>query len=378
MTAELRYAQFADFSRICKFLDQYWERNYIYVRKPELFKWTFGRTDLWDQEGYSIALMEDKDELVGILGAIPFEFNCLGQTQRAVWIVNHLVSPDHRRGPLAMKLLSAFRRSPYDVNIAFGLSSHLVPMYQIMRWKVLKAIPRHFAILPNATKRASRVIALAHADWDADRAEALADRFRIDKIIAPPTVPFSRSVPETWDRRDWPLMASNTIGAARDKNYLTWRYLNHPCFEYRFRAVPEGDRTGILVWRLETIRQSTISRSEDIDRIGRVVEFLPVSRNNAGNLLSILWHELLEADALGADYYGYHGEHEIWLEEFGFRATETHPDGQMMPALFQPLDSNPATVLGAVVAQGDLPCYPGEAHSVWYWTKSDSDQDRPN
>ena len=60
-----------------------------------------GRADLWDQEGYSFALMEDKDEIVGILGAIPFVFNRLGQSFRAVWFANYMVRPEYRRGALS-------------------------------------------------------------------------------------------------------------------------------------------------------------------------------------------------------------------------------------------------------------------------------------
>ena len=80
MTIDLRYAQFGDFPRIRNFLDQHWQKDYVYVRQPELFGWTFGRADLWDQEGYSFALMEDKEQVVGILGAIPFVFNRLGES----------------------------------------------------------------------------------------------------------------------------------------------------------------------------------------------------------------------------------------------------------------------------------------------------------
>ncbi len=50
MTIEIRYAKIGDYPRISGFLDQYWERDYIYVRNPKLFDWTFGRNELWHQE----------------------------------------------------------------------------------------------------------------------------------------------------------------------------------------------------------------------------------------------------------------------------------------------------------------------------------------
>ena len=62
-----------------------------------------------------------------------------------------------------------------------------------------------------------------------------------------------------WDEKDWPNSshAAQTIGAARDTDFLTWRYKNHPDFDYKFLIVPEGKRTGLAVWRLETIRTET-------------------------------------------------------------------------------------------------------------------------
>ena len=68
MAIDLRYAQADDYSRISTFLDRFWAKDHIYVRMPQLFEWTFGRRRVWDKEGYSFALAEDKGEIIGILG----------------------------------------------------------------------------------------------------------------------------------------------------------------------------------------------------------------------------------------------------------------------------------------------------------------------
>ena len=317
MTIGLRYAQFGDFPRIRNFLDQHWQKDYVYVRQPELFGWTFGRADLWDQDGYSFALMEDQDDIVGILGAIPFVFNRLGQSFRAVWFANYMVRPEYRRGPLAMRLLSAFHRPPYSLEIVFGLNPRVVPIYQRLGWRLLNPIPRHFVVLPDAIERMKELIRMAHPDCDSHRAEGLASRFTL-KEMSDSSVPFARELPESWDRCDWPEIASRSIGAARDADYLTWRYLKHPSFQYRFLTVSEGHRTGLAVWRLEGIRRNTSHGTEEVDKIGRLVEFLPASRNNAAQLLSVFWNQLRAAGALGADFFGYHSENNslaggVWL-----------------------------------------------------------------
>ena len=95
------------------------------------------------------------------------------------------------------------------------------------------------------------------------------------------------------------------------------------------------------MWRLETIRRATSQGDVEEDRLGRMVEFLPASAGNARHLLAAFTYELSDMKALGADYYGYHSETRHYLEEFGFRSTDAHPDGPSVPSRFQPVDDKP-------------------------------------
>jgi len=378
MTIEFRYAEFGEYHRISQFLDEYWTKNHVYVRTAELFEWTFSRSSLWDHAGYSFALAEDRDELVGILGGIPFIFNSLGQVSWAIWLVNFMVRPDYRRGPVALRLLNMFRRHPYDAIIAFGNNPSIVPLYRALRAQTLSEMPRHVAVLPGAEKRMVSLLRMAHPEWPAHRAEALAHAFRLAHQALEVSAWSGNSLPPSWDSCDWPQIASQTVGAARDLDYLKWRYQAHPCFDYRFITVPEGNRTGLAVWRLETIHRVTSQGPEAVDRIGRLVEFLPASRSNAKDLLSLFWRELYDADALGADYYGYHGEIATWLRAFGFHGVEGHPDGRAIPSRLQPLEQSDGCLRSAVFVHDKVPKCSVESHCIWYWTKSDADQDRPN
>jgi hypothetical protein len=231
--------------------------------------------------------------------------------------------------------------------------------------------------MPDAVGRMVSLLQLACPAWQADRAEALACHFR---LVALPkvSVKCTETLSPSWDDDDWPQIASHTVGAARNLDYLTWRYIEHTCFNYRLITVPEGDRTGLAVWRLETIRGAASQGLEEVDRLGRLVEFLPVSRNNAKDLLALFWQALHTADALGADYYGYHGRIGGWLRDLGFHDVESHPDGLAIPARFQPLENKGGRILSAIFVSADVPPCAVDPHCVWYWTKSDADQDRPN
>ena len=65
------------------------------------------------------------------------------------------------------------------------------------------------------------------------------------------------------------------------------------------------------------------------------------------------------------------------LEEAGFVDTSAVEDGERMPARFQPLDGKGGGILSAMFLKEPAPGFLA-ADSPWYWTKSDSDQDRPN
>lgn len=376
MTVEFRYAGRGDYPGISRFLDTYWAKDHAYVRLPQLFEWTFGREHLWQHDGYSFALAADKGEIVGILGGIPYVFNCLGSTSLGVWTVNYMVRPDYRRGATALRLLDMFRRS-FSATVSFGNNTEIVPLYRALRARLLMDMPRHFTVLPNAVGRMVNLLQLTYPDWSSQRAEELAHAFsRID--VPQTSVPSSNTLPATWDTHDWSCLAPRMIGAVRDLNYLTWRYSAHPCFQYRFLTAPEGDRTGLVVWRLETIRRDTPQGLVEVDRIGRLVEFLPASRDNAEVLLSLFWRALTEADAIGADYYNYHGESRMWLLDLGFPATNSHPDGQAIPSRFQPLESKGGRILSTIFVPASVPLCSDDPQCNWYWSKSDSDQDRPN
>jgi hypothetical protein len=377
MGLEFRFARLDEYPRISLFLHQHWAQNHVYCRMSDLFDWTFHRADRWDPQGYSFAIAEDDGELAGILGGIPFRFNQLGRSTDGMWIVNYVIRPDHRKGTAALQLLSQFRRPEYDPVIAFGINPATSAIYRVLRGQVLDEIPRHFLVLPEGCGRMADLMRNAWSDWTGERAREMADAFALRRPL-PENVEAGDLIPRTWDECEWPAIAQRTIGAARDAAYLTWRYRRHPVFEYRFLTVRDGSMTGLAVWRIETIRKQTPAGRVDLDRIGRLVEFLPASAANAEALFSAFVHALRQENAFGADFYGYHGQTRCWLKQLGFRDTLQHPDGRAIPSRFQPLDGKGGGILSAMFLRSDLPACGDAGDCPWYWTKSDSDQDRPN
>ncbi len=286
MSIQFRYVGLAEYPRVSQFLDEYWAKNHVYVREQPLFDWTFTRKSHWqDQDAtYSFAVAEDGDEIVAILGGIPFTFNCLGKSSKAVWIVNYAVRPDHRRGPAALQLLSTFRKPPFQTVIAAGLNPASTIIYKVLRGVVLPEMPRHFAVFPNAVERTADLLQLTYPEWTRERAASLTQAFVLTEN-GENSAEHGKTLPASWDQIDWPEIASHTVGAARDTDYLNWRYVQHPSFKYGIVTVPEGDRNGLAVWRLETIQRETPAGRVPVDRLARLVEFLPASESTGQELM---------------------------------------------------------------------------------------------
>jgi hypothetical protein len=66
------------------------------------------------------------------------------------------------------------------------------------------------------------------------------------------------------------------------------------------------------------------------------------------------------------------------LNELGFREVPSGGDGLAIPTHFQPLDSKGGVILSAMFAHPGVASCSLSSDCPWYWTKSDSDQDRPN
>lgn len=377
MPVTFRFARADEYAQISRFIDEFWAKDHIYVRNKPLFDWTFHRTTHWPEDQYSFSLSEDGGELTGILGGIPFTFNNFGKTSHGVWIVNYVVRPDHRKGTAALQLLSTFRRPEFDPVIAFGINPATSAIYRVLRGRVLPQIPRSLLLLPEARDRFSKLLQIAYPEAASSDAENLTEFFARPLQYEIP-VNATTDIPAAWDECDWPTIASSTVGVARDAEFLRWRYQQHPCFEYRFLVVAEGRRHGLLVWRLETIRKQTESGRADVDRIGRLVEFLPTSEANAEKLVAALVGELRKHGAFGADYYGFHGATRRSLCGLGFVPIGSHPDGEKIPTRFQPLDGKGGGILSAMFLTAPLPECTDAVDCPWYWTKADSDQDRPN
>lgn len=371
----VRLAKFEDYSIISDFLHQHWSANHIYTRSKALFDWTFRPRDSTDSDHYSFALALDGSDCIGILGAIPFTLNVYGESRLAYWLANWMTVTDKRTTTAGLQLLKFFDRTAHQVLISFGINQNVARIYQALRWNLLTSTPRYLAFVPSCQ---DRILFLLSALYPTHSTYSLKEmvnffHFPIEQVNA-----FSKNDLQAdlsdWDQYGWKHFSTQSICASRHSDYLQWRYLRHPIFTYHLSIFPSDDQLGLLVYRVEPFSFQDQDGSQRNEVLLRVVELLPVSQTNLQQMLFFLYQQLITHNAIGFDLWGFYGPCDLWLKSLGFHTTDEHPFGMLFPSRFQPLEPNATTIMSAFKGIALIP----KPNSDWYWTKSDSDQDRPN
>ncbi|MCX7836045.1 MAG: GNAT family N-acetyltransferase [bacterium] len=372
----IRLAKRSEYSIISAFLRQHWADNHIYTRSKPLFDWTFGLPLCEESEEYSFALAFHQGECVGILGAIPFTLNVYGETKPAYWLANWMTTRDQRSTTTGLQLLKQFDRTADQVIISFGINANVARIYRALHWQVLETTPRYLALSPHHQERIRALLAALYPDIPFTMVESMLKFFTIPSDGSKGDVSLEAPIGlSDWDAKGWRFFAPNLIGAARHSAYLKWRYLDHPHFQYHCYFLPFEGRMGLLVYRIEHFHYRPSEQAEPIsERLLRVVEFLAVSKEQSIQFLQLLQQKLLEHDALGFDMWGFYGKTEQWLNEIGISCTEDFSSYVPFPSRFQPIEPTLTTIMSAFKGVEQIP----SRGSDWYWTKSDSDQDRPN
>ncbi len=324
-------------------------RNPAYVLLSEHFRrWQFYDNPANGTGAHTLWLVLHRDAVVAQLGFVPF----IGQepdggTFRGAYPVNLIVDPGYRALGLGAILMDRLLRQTIHV-VNPGSSEAGTALCAGLGMTDLGHLHRWIAIVDPG-----QAVHLAADGKLPGRIKlAAAENARIGAGLAP-----LRRLPDsTPDSFQLPVAAWH---ASRNRNFMRWRYENHPGFDYEFLLDESGQN--ILVFHEEREAASGAL-------LLRIVDLVAADEQAA---LRLLGAAVLAAHARGAvliDFYCSLAHYAPALEKMGFFNERDHDDGRIA-ALFQPLDFRKAGIRVLVSGSQD--------NSSWYITKADSDQDRP-
>ena len=157
----------------------------------------------------------------------------------------------------------------------------------------------------------------------------------------------------------------------RDADFMNWRYVNHPFFDYKKWVILKGDREVVhIVWRKELEPASEIY-------IGRIMEVIGIHAEIKKAIPYFL--TCLETEKVAfVDFFCSNSSLVENMVKGGFIRNVTIPELDI-PRLFSPLQVDFRKTINVAVSMADDVYNEDLADcSGFYITKGDGNQDRPN
>ncbi len=309
----------SDWPRMLAFIKERYRPD-IAVASREFFDWQFR---IGTDGNSPILSAWDEGELQGILGYLrwPVFWGAPDQTLDSVWTLYWMVRPEAPKGLgwlLHRKLMERF-----PVALSVNTSAQGGPLLSAMGWTLEARVPRRLFVFD-----AEACAPLLGPESSRDALSPF--------LCAPKTVEVSdtdAAVDGNSYRPDWTLYFERAFGTVRSLDYLRWRYLSHPFFEYRVELRGAPERPAVCVFRVERIfgaAQGLAGRIVDLyhplDEQGRLD-----GRAALGAALS----ELKSAGCAFADFVGSHDAFNATAQEAG--GNEEPVERQILPSRLTPL-----------------------------------------
>ena len=331
-------------------VSSYRDQNYVML-SPTFLRWQFLDNPANHTGGYTIWLAVHRDVIVAQLGFVPFLGSTpTGQRFEGAYPINLMVRPEYRAAGVGAILLARLLKAvPSLVNP--GVNQAGATLGEGLGMRDLGYLSRYVAVIDGQAARALAVDGQLPVGVEEVTPVGTAAGQVISSTKVPKGVGASFAFPRP------------CFGAERNRDFLRWRYENHPAFTYEFLFSP--DLEGVLVFHEEREKSTGAL-------IIRIVDVLA----NVEHQTALFQAMLLAAKARKAaivDFFFSLGCYNSALAEAGFFEEAKGSDARIA-ALFQPLNFRKSGIRV-------LACHPDWSNGSqedWYITKADSDQDRPN
>lgn len=338
----VKYAK-SDCARFSEFARRSFHPKYI-LSDEKFLDWQYL------SPGAELALAKRGEEIVGFFGYKDFDYKIYGETKRVRAVMNLFADEKYRMAGVGPMLA----RHVFDTKNYILVSSYndaAQKLYRHLRpnWVEAGDLNRYMAVLGgHELLKEFKVVRLPRADSGIGS--------RNDGLVVEKIAQILNEFDEFWHgaRKRYPVTIERT------SEYLKWRYLKHPFFDYQILAARhDGKLAGFLVYRFEEVGDF---------KIARIIDFASVESAEVA-LLNEFLDRARAAGAQAADFMFSGPVHREALVQVGFFDV-TSTDFAKFPIRFNPLSYSKFVINIAY----DIPAPLADC----YLTKGDSDQDRPN
>ncbi len=367
---EVRFFNVSETNQLKQGIHEVWAKNHIFVREEKLLNYMFlenpAKDLLVNDQHYSFLGAWKDHSLIGLLGVMPFTLNVCGKKEVGCTLANWGVLPEQRNSGAGLALMQHVQKLNPSIILALGINETVAKLYKLMKWKVDEQTPRWIGLV----QKEKTIDLMLNGNpyplryWNEIKQIKTNSNYTVEKVDSLDE--------EMWNTFYWDGFAKDSIGFARDFSFLQWRYFEHPFFHYHVFTCKDGTGKykGLAIVRVENILNG--------EKIGRIVEFISSDQDSAISLANAMIE--MDRDILFFDFFCFSSISSWGLEAVGFKQVlKSETDQIVLPLRFQPLDLAVTDLRASMfVTPKFAKEYNLVKNDLWYITKGDADQDRPN
>lgn len=223
---------------ICNFYKKNWNRLVI-LADHKFYTWQFLSGPESKGDDCLVAYDERKKIVAGVMGLNSRPFILGGKSLKGAELTTWIVSEEYRTSGCGAKMLMRLMQD-YEVLLGMGISEDALKVYLRMGFKFLKEIPRFLKII-NLDK-VSKYLEISQLGRKLMKMNS--DQNPIETI--PKELKDLGELSEIADK-----LGGGLNHFSRNKNFLKWRYFDHPYFNYKYLKFTLGLKNCAIVYRID-------------------------------------------------------------------------------------------------------------------------------
>lgn len=344
--------------KVCDFYAQHWKRR-IALSRLSFYQWQFisSPSDA-GKDRCMVAFDESSNQLCGAMGLNSRPFFLEGVEKKGAELTTWIVEEKYWSRGIGPGILKKIQEK-YDVLIGMGISDMALPIYMLLGFRFLRAIPRHVKVFNfDAIKKYAQYQPLAERlikQWHGLGNDV---RFKLEPV----TDDRIKGIEEIAQRK--------LNHFSRQHKFLEWRYSKHPLFKYKqffIQSTNSSKGKGVYVCLREETNIDNLRILHVLDCIG--------DENDMAAAVSFIQNYSIENNIYLADFYCTTTHISRYFTTAGWFSIVDDAYFQF-PHLFHPIELTipPTTSLAYWSKDNQLDL---ANISKLYITKQDADFDRP-
>ncbi|PTO85996.1 hypothetical protein [Vibrio splendidus] len=231
---------------ICEFYEKNWNRK-IALSNSDFSNWQFNANPENNGNGCCVALEGDK--IVAVMGLTERSFLLDGKVLKGAELTTWIVQDGKRNLGLGPKMID-FLQDRYQALSGMGITEQALPIYLRKGFKFVKSIPRFIKVVNNTVvKKYGQTSPLA---------------IKLNKLKKSDTDYIILDFDVDTVNHIYTKFCKDNNLFIRNFNWLSWRYSEHPSFDYKCVVIGKGIYKCVLVYRVDYLSDMTIMHCTDI------------------------------------------------------------------------------------------------------------------